>query len=137
MSRSVQRWMSLVRNSEIRNMVLLSMLACFFVLDFFKNFDVCMIGKNYCIVYLYTKTSQIDCFRLVHKILRWIGSSDFKLHILNTLLKSSSLALTYLTQEKKLCVFNYTVMTKFCMQNIKSSIFHEKNIQEGYFCLFY
>ena len=26
-----------------------------------------MIGKNYCIVYLYTQTSQIDCFRRVHK----------------------------------------------------------------------
>ena len=76
----------------------------FFCFGFLQKFDVCMIGKNYCIVYLYTKTSQIDCFRLVHKILRWIGSSGLKLHILNTLFKSSSLALTYLTQEKKLYV---------------------------------
>ena len=34
-------------------------------------FDVCMIEKKtYCIVYLYTQTSKIDCFRRVHKILR-------------------------------------------------------------------
>ena len=32
--------------------------------------------KNYSIVYLYTQTSQINCFRRVHKTLRWIGSSD-------------------------------------------------------------
>ena len=37
-----------------------------------------MIGKNYCIIYLYAQTSQIDCFRSVHKILRWIGSTNFK-----------------------------------------------------------
>ena len=45
---------------------------------FLYKFDVCMIGKNYCIVYLYTQTSQIDYFQRVHKILRWIGCSDFK-----------------------------------------------------------
>ena len=39
-----------------------------------------MIEKNYCIVYLYKQTSQIDYFHRVHKILRWIGSSDFKLY---------------------------------------------------------
>ena len=27
----------------------------------------------------HTQTSQIDCFHCVHKILRWIGSSEFKL----------------------------------------------------------
>ena len=45
----------------------------FFVFKFCM-FDVCMIGKNYCIVYLY---AQINNFRSVHKILIWIGSSDF------------------------------------------------------------
>ena len=38
-----------------------------------------MIGKNYCIVYLYTYKSKIDCFRRVHKILQWIMSSDFNI----------------------------------------------------------
>ena len=65
--------MSVSRNREIRNMVLLSTfglrlhVSCF---DFFISFFVRMIRKNYCIVYLYTQTSQIDCFRRVHKILR-------------------------------------------------------------------
>ena len=81
-NRSVQRWMSVVRNLEIRNIVLLStfglLLKCF-CFGFLCKFDVCMTGKNYCIVYLYTQTSQIDCFRHVHKILLWIGSSDFNL----------------------------------------------------------
>ena len=40
-----------------------------FIVDMFLKFGVCMIGKNYCIVYLYVQTSQIDCFRRVHKIL--------------------------------------------------------------------
>ena len=43
----------------------------FLVLDFF---GVCMIEKNYPFIYLYTQTSQTNCFRRVHKILRWIGS---------------------------------------------------------------
>ena len=80
-SRSVLWWMSVVRNLEIRNMVVLStfglLLTCF-CLGCLCKFDVCMTGKNYCIVYLYTQTSQIDCFRHVNKILRWIGSSNFK-----------------------------------------------------------
>ena len=33
-----------------------------------------MIEKNYYIVYFYAQTSH----RHVHKILQWIGSSDFK-----------------------------------------------------------
>ena len=38
-----------------------------------------MIGKKYYIVYLYTQTSQIDCFRPVYK---W--SSGFKaVHVLS------------------------------------------------------
>ena len=37
-----------------------------------------MIGKNYCIGYVYTHASQIDCFRRVHKFLRWIWCSDLK-----------------------------------------------------------
>ena len=37
-----------------------------------------MIRKNCCIVYLHTQTSQIDCFRSVHKIPRGIEYSDLK-----------------------------------------------------------
>ena len=37
--------------------------------------------KNYCIVNLYTKTSQIHCFRRVHRILRWVGSTDFNISL--------------------------------------------------------
>ena len=62
----VLRWMSVVRNLEIRNMVLLiTSVNCWhvFCFGFLDKFDVCMIGKNYCIDYLYTQTSQIDCFR--------------------------------------------------------------------------
>ena len=43
------------------------------------KFDVCMIGKNYCTVNVYAQTSQIDCFRSVHEILRWTGSNDLSL----------------------------------------------------------
>ena len=32
-------------------------------------------------LYLYTQTRRIDCFRRVHKILRWIGSSDLNCKI--------------------------------------------------------
>ena len=75
-SRSVLRWMSVSRNREIRNMVLPSTFGLipftFFVV--FCAYDL----KTYCIVDLYTQTSQIDCFRRVHKILLWIVSSDFK-----------------------------------------------------------
>ena len=88
--RCVLRWMSVVRNHEIRNMVLLStfslLLTCFL---FWISLWVWYVydWKNYCIGYLYTQTSQIDCFRLVHKILRWIGSSDFKSKVVNIYFK--------------------------------------------------
>ena len=36
-----------------------------------------MIGKI--VGYLYTQTSQMDCFRRAHKILPWIRSSDFNI----------------------------------------------------------
>ena len=77
-SRSVLRWMSRNPTPWDRKMVLLStfglQLTCFCF-----GFLLCMYDwKTYCIVYLYIHTSQIDCFRNVHKILRWIGSSDFK-----------------------------------------------------------
>ena len=78
--RSVLRWMSVFRNREIRNMVLLStfglLLTCY--LFWISLYVWCVYDwKNYCMCYLYTQMSQIDCFRRVHKILRWIGSSDF------------------------------------------------------------
>ena len=81
-SRSVLRWMSVVRNREIRikhgvTQYFRFTVDMFFVLDFF----ICTYDwKNYCIGYLYTQTSQIYCFCRVHKILQWIGSSDFKSH---------------------------------------------------------
>ena len=53
-----------VRNRQIRNMVLLRtfclLLTC--CLDFLIS-SMCVWLKNYCIVYLYTQTSQIDCFQ--------------------------------------------------------------------------
>ena len=53
LSRSSLRWMSAVLNCEIWNMVLLStfglLLTCFLFWIFYK-FEVCMIGKNYCIL---------------------------------------------------------------------------------------
>ena len=79
MSCSVLRWMSLVRNRKIRNMVLFStfgLLLKFFVLDVFISLKCVWLEKNYCIVYLYTHKSQIDSF-LRQKILRLIRSSDF------------------------------------------------------------
>ena len=54
--------MYVVQNREIQNMMLRSISVyryTFFVLD---KFDVRVIGRNYRIVYLYTQTSQIDCF---------------------------------------------------------------------------
>ena len=56
-------------------MVLLSsfglLLTWVFFIVFLYKFDVCMIEKKtHCIGLLYTQTSQIDCFRRVHKILR-------------------------------------------------------------------
>ena len=70
-SRFVLQWMSIVRNREIRNMV---------ILDQYFQFSVSLMYnlKNYCIVYLYTQTSQIVCFCCDRKILWWIGSGDFK-----------------------------------------------------------
>ena len=47
-----------------------------FVLDFFISFMYDL--KNYCIVYLYTQTSQIVCFCCDRKILWGIRSGDFK-----------------------------------------------------------
>ena len=108
----------------------------FFCFGFLQKFDVCMIGKNYCIVYLYTKTSQIDCFRLVHEILRWIGSSDFKLHIKHIVKKFIPGSNVLNTRKKNICVFNYTVMTKFCMQNIKSSVSMRKIFSRVIFVYF-
>ena len=59
---------------------------CWHVFVFgFLNFISLMcvwLEKHYCIVYLYTQTSQIDYFHHVHNILRWIGS---RLTILNIL----------------------------------------------------
>ena len=46
---------------------------------------MCMIQKNYCIGYLYTQTSQIDCFRRVHKFCDESG-----LEILSLQIKSQS-----------------------------------------------
>ena len=45
-----------------------------------------MIGNNYGTVYVYTQTSQIDRFRSVHEILRWIGSSDLSLQYKNVII---------------------------------------------------
>ena len=44
----------------------------FFVLDFFISL-MCTVydWENYCFGYLYTQTSQIDCFRHVHNF--WIN----------------------------------------------------------------
>ena len=50
-----------------------------FCLGFFNKFDVCMVGKTTVLSICIHQTSQIDWFRRVYKILRWIGSSDFKL----------------------------------------------------------
>ena len=67
---------------EIRNKVLLITFGWFivdvFCFGFLNKFVVCIIEKktHYCNVNMYSQTSQIDCFRHVHKILRWIGSSD-------------------------------------------------------------
>ena len=102
-SRSVLRWMimSVVRNCEIWITVILStfslLLTCFL---FWISLHVWCVyyWKNYCIGYLYTQTSQIDCFRRVNKILRWIRSSDFKkVHILWFTLKQL---------QKKICKIN-------------------------------
>ena len=49
----------------------------YFVLDFFIVWCLCD-GKKNGIIYLTAQTSQIDYFHHVHKILRWIGSSDLK-----------------------------------------------------------
>ena len=50
-SRSVLRWMSVVWNREIRNMVLLRtfglLLTCFYFGCFVSLYDVCIIGKPY------------------------------------------------------------------------------------------
>ena len=62
-------------------------LSCFLFLNFFISLMCVWLQKNYCIVYLYAQTSQIDCFRSVHKILRWIGSSDFKKDVVLTIHK--------------------------------------------------
>ena len=43
---SILRWMSVVRNREIRNMVLLMQYFRFTVDMFLYKFDVCMIGKT-------------------------------------------------------------------------------------------
>ena len=76
LSRSVLRRMSLVQNREIRNMVLLRTFGLLLKWIFFFKFDVFMIGKTTILFFLFTQTSQIDCFRHVHKILLWIGSSN-------------------------------------------------------------
>ena len=59
-----------VRSPKTRCYLVLSV-NCF---GFPYKIDVCL--KKTIIGYLYTQTRQIDCFRRVHKILRWIGSSD-------------------------------------------------------------
>ena len=50
----------------------------FFVLNFFISLMSVWLEKTTVLFNLYTQTSQIYCFRRVHKILRWIGSGDFK-----------------------------------------------------------
>ena len=52
----------------MRNVVLLR--TCDLRLTFFFVFDFFIFGKNFSIIYLYEQTSQIDCFRRVHKILK-------------------------------------------------------------------
>ena len=82
-SRSVLRWMSVIRNREIRNMVLLSSsglrLACLFLFWISLWFMCVWLEKTTVLVMcIYIQTSPINCFRRFHKIVRWIGSSDFK-----------------------------------------------------------
>ena len=84
-------------------MVLLSMLTCFFVLDFFKNLMCVWLGKTTVLFICIQKRVKSIVFALFMKFCDESGLAILN-YILNTLLKSSSLALTYLTQEKKIYV---------------------------------
>ena len=65
-SRSVLRWISVVRNHGVLSTFGLPWHVLY-------KFGVCMSGKNTVLFNLYSETSQIDCFCSVHKTLRWIG----------------------------------------------------------------
>ena len=65
LSRSVLPWMSVVQNCEIWITVLLStfrLLLTYFLFWISLHVWCVYYWKNYCIGYLYTQTSQIDCF---------------------------------------------------------------------------
>ena len=78
LSRSVLRWMALVRNREIRNMVLLSTFALlltwvFFVLNIFISLMCVWLEKLLYCLFVYRNESN----RLFSP--RWIGSSNLKI----------------------------------------------------------
>ena len=55
----------------------------FFVLDFFISLMCLWLEKNgvlFICIHKWVKSSHIDCFRLVHKDLRWIESNNFKIY---------------------------------------------------------
>ena len=52
----------------------------FYVLEFFMSL-MCVWLEKLLYWLLYTQTNQLDYFRRFHKILRWIGSSDFNIHV--------------------------------------------------------